>query len=564
MYNIIIIGGMAAGCKAAARLSRLSSNYKITIIERNPFISVSNCGLPFFAAGEIDSIFDLLKTSYGIVRDVNFFREFKNVKVLTKTEVEKIDTSKNKVICKDLDKIETIELSYDYLVITTGAEKIKPNFPYPSSPFVSSFQSFTDAKTFRQFVQSGKINKAVIIGGGFIGCEMIEALNSLWGIDTVLIEKEESLLPGCLDLEISRLIESKICSDKIQLLLSTVVERIELNEKEQPVVILENMRKIECDYVFYCLGVRPNSKLAETININIGKHGGIIVDEQMRTNIPNIWAAGDCVEIENLVTSQHDYFSLGSLSNRMGKVAADSIAGKHSAFKGAAGTISLKLFDDIICASGLTEKKAHKLGYETGSVIGYWTDRPDYYPEAKNLLGKLIYEKPGLRLLGLQLAGEGEVTRYIDVFSKLLARKETLEDLVNLEHGYTPAHSSPLSPLNYLGFMAINQEQDGIKNVNPLEFSSFDGTIIDVRETQEVESVPFPEKSIQIPLSNLRNKLNDFDLDEPIMFVCEKGLRAYEAARIFINHGFKNVSYLGAGNLLFNEINKFSKMAETL
>ena len=570
MYNVIIIGGMAAGCKAAARLSRLCPNYLITLIETSSFISFSTCGLPFYAAGEINDLSDLNKTPYSNVRDKKFFSDVYGVHALTNTEVIEIEPGGKKVKCKNIDKDEEFELRYDYLILATGSEAIKPNFAFPSTPLISSFHSPIDTKYFRHAAQKGEIEKAVIIGGGFIGCEMVEALNLLWGIETILIEKENSLLNAILDPEISGFIESCISSDKIQLLLSTSINKIELDEKGLPVVFLEKVQKIEADYVFYCLGVKPNTKLAEKSNIKIGRYGGILVDEQMKTNIPDIWAAGDCVEMKNLVTNKQDYFSFGSLSNRMGRVAADSIAGipslgNHVPFKGAVGTASLKLFDNVICAAGLTEKKAQKLFYKTGSVIGCWHDRPDYHPEAKNILGKLVYEKSGFKLLGLQLIGEGEVTRYIDVFSELLSQTKNVEDLLNIEHAYMPAHSSPISPLNYLGALAINQEKDGVRNFNPLLLDSFKGIYIDVREPFEVEASvsvhlesKFSGRLIQIPLSDLRFKLNDFDLDQPIMFVCEKGTRAYEASRIFMNYGYKNVSYLGGGILLYDKINKFS------
>ncbi len=567
MYNVLIIGGMAAGCKAAARLSRLSSNYNITIIEKGSFISFSSCGMPYYAAGEINELSDLYKTSYGIVRDENFFRDVKGVKVLIKTEVEEICIEKNTVKCNNIDENKEFELPYDYLILATGAESIKPPFPFPKSPLISSFHNPLDSKYFRQAAQKGKIEKAVIIGGGFIGCEMIEALNSLWGIETFLIEKEKYLLSAILDPEISGFVERCVSTDKIHLYLSTEVKKIEINGDEKPVVYLDDGRQIASDYVIYCLGVKPNSKLAQKSNIKVGKLGGILVDEQMRTNIPNIWAAGDCVEINNLVTCQSDYFPLGSLSNRMGRAAADSIASVSNKlnqlpFKGAVGTVSLKLFDNIICTTGLTENKAKKLGYKTGSVIGCWYDRPDYYPEVKNLLGKLIYEKHEHKLLGLQLVGEGEVTRYIDVFSELLFQSKKVEDLIDIEHGYTPSNSSPISPLNYLGYMAINQEQDNVKNFSPLELNLFEGIFIDVREPDEVEALVFPEKSIKIPLSNIRQSLNKFDLNQSIMFVCEKGTRSYEAARMFMNYGYKNISYLGGGNLLYNKISEYYGCAE--
>ncbi len=555
MYNVIIIGGMAAGCKAAARLNRICSNYHITIIEKKPFLSVSSCGLPLYAGGDIDDFLDLVKTSYGTVRDEKYFRDVKGVNVLLNTLVTEINAEKKEVVCCNINN-ETFTLSYDALIIATGSIPKEPAFPYQRSSAVSFFHSPLDSKNFKEAAQKGEVNKAVIIGGGFIGCEMMEALTSLWGIDTILIEKEESLLPGCLDPEISSYIENSVNHNKIELILSASVNKIEADENGKPVVFINDDKKIKTDYLFFCLGVKPNTKLIANSNIKTGKYGGIIVNDQMRTNIPDIWAAGDCVEIKNLVTDKPDYFSYGSLANRMGRAAADSIAGKRGAFKGSAGTFSLKLFDEIICAAGLTEEKARKLGFKTGSVIGSWPDRPDYYPGMKNLFGKLVYERASLRLLGLQLVGEGEVTRYIDVFSELLSIKGTIENLINLEHGYTPAHSSPISPLNNLGYMAINQECEGIKNFNPMLLSTFKGIFVDVRELNEADSNPFTGECLHIPLPRIRLNLDEWKMDQSIMFICQKGPRSYEAARIFTNYGYKNISYLGGGNELYSKIIK--------
>jgi NADPH-dependent 2,4-dienoyl-CoA reductase/sulfur reductase-like enzyme/rhodanese-related sulfurtransferase len=560
VHNVLIIGGMAAGCKAAARLSRLSSNYQITIVEKSPFISFSSCGLPLYVSGELNEISELIKTSYGIIRDEKYFSQVKGVRVLTKTEVKSINAGQHEVECYNLEKNETFNLHYDSLLIATGSKIINPPFQICSSPLISPFHSPDDAAKLRQAVQAGKISKAVIVGAGFIGCELAESLSSLWGIETILIDKEESILPGCLDKEISAYAVSALKSANILLLLSTIVEKIELDAKGYPLVSLSSGQKITADYVFYCLGVKPDSDLAQKSNIKTGRFGGILVDENMRTSIPEVWAAGDCVEITHLVTGQNDYFSYGSLANRMGKAAADSITGEKTCFKGSAGTLSLKLFDTIISASGLSEKKALENGYSTGAVIGCWTDRPDYHPLAKNLLGKLIYDKSDLRLLGLQLIGEGEVTRYIDVFSDLLSDHKTVYDLTNLEHGYTPAHSSPVSILNNLGYMALNQEVGGIRNFNPLLFSSFQGICIDVRESDETELFPFPEKPLQIPLTGIRSRINDLKKDPgiemPFLFICEKGPRAYEAARMFANNGFNNVAYLAGGNYLYARLSQ--------
>jgi NADPH-dependent 2,4-dienoyl-CoA reductase/sulfur reductase-like enzyme/rhodanese-related sulfurtransferase len=564
VYNVIIIGGMAAGCKAASRLSRLSSNYQITIIEKSPFISLSKCGLPFFVSGELNDISELSKTPYGVLRDEKFFKDFEGINVLTKTEVFEIDPSKQELLCHDLDNNKNIKLNYDALLIATGSRVIKPDFTYKETPRISSVYSPSDSIKIRTALQKGEIKKAVIIGGGFAGCETAESLVSLWGIEITLIEKENSLFSSYFDPEISKHIEYCIKSDNILLLLSNKVEQIESDINGFPVTILDNGQKIISDHIFISLGLQPEVELARKININIGDSGGIIVDEKMRTNIPNIWAAGDCVETKNLITASPGYFPSGSIAGKMGRAAADSINGRKISFKGTAGTITSMLFDNVICSAGLTETKAEESGYKTGSVIGIWSDRADYHPEVKNIVGKLVYTKPGLKLLGLQLIGEGEVTRYIDPFTELLKERKSINSLLCLEHAFTHAHSSPFSPLNYLGYIAINQEKDGIINFSPRMLSSFNGIFIDVREKHEVEAKPFPENSINIPFSSIRLKINDFDLEQEIIFVCTKGSRSYETTRLFLNHGFTNVAYLGGGSLLFTELSKLPKFEEIL
>jgi len=554
MCNVVIIGGMAAGCKTAARLSRLSPDYQIIIVERNPIISFGSCGLPLYASGELDSIYDLAKTAYGKVRDTEYFRDVKGITVLTNTEVVNVSSNKQEVTIKNNKSNETKTLAYDKLVFATGSKLIEPQFQFPDSPNISSFHSAQDAKIFREAAQKGKVGKAVVIGGGFIGCELVEALTMLWGIETVLIEKEDLLLSTFLDSEISKLVENRILKNKIQILLSKEVIKIDLNDQELPIVYLNDGNKIECDYVFYNLGVKPNSLLAQKSGISIGETGGIIVDEQMRTNLTNVWAAGDCVEIKNLVTNKNDFFALGSLSNRTGRIVADSIAGKQTAFNGATGSISLKLFNLISSATGLTEKKAKELELNAASVIGCWSDRPDYHPDAKNLFGKLVFEKSSLKLLGLQLVGEGEVNRYLDLFAELLANGKTVHDLINVEHSYTPAHSSPISPLNYLGYMVLNQEEDGVNICTFNSLSKFDGLVLDVREEEEIISSLDFEKLTNSPLSSFTTKLQEINLTQPTTVICEKGPRAYEAARLLKNKGHKDIQYFGGGVTLLDEI----------
>ncbi len=545
---------MAAGCSAAARLSRLSSECQMTIIEKSPFISLSTCGLRLYAGGDVDNIDALSKTAYGVQRDKNYFQDVKGVTVVSETEADAIDAASTEVTCRNLRTGEHFSLHYDALLVATGAEPLMPDFPFVESPYIYSFYSPSDAIHLREAAQQGKIGNAVVIGADLVGCELSEALTVLWGIETILVEKDESILPDVLDPELSLYLQSRVDPAKVHLMLSAPVERIECNENGSPVVFTRDAKQIKCDVVINCSGLNPNSALAQQIGVMVGHHGGILVDENMKTSVSGVWAAGNCVETRNLVTNNFDFLPFVSCANRMGRVAANSIMGVDDSFKGTVGTVSLKFFDNIVAASGLTMRKAKELRLDVGSVIGCWSDRPEYNPEGKLIFGKLVYEKGSLRLLGLQLVGEGEVTRYIDVFSELLSQGRAINDLLNLEHAFSPDHSSPVSPLNYLGFMAISQEKDGLRNISPVAALTFDGTIIDVRENSEMGSLPFAGESIHIPLAELRSRRSEFSGQERLIFACSKGPRGYEAARLFHNYGHKNVAYLGGGIALYNKL----------
>jgi NADPH-dependent 2,4-dienoyl-CoA reductase/sulfur reductase-like enzyme/rhodanese-related sulfurtransferase len=560
--NVIIIGGMAAGCKAAARLRRLSPDYKIFIIEQKPFLSFCNCGLPLYASGEVDDLYNLEKTPYGVIRNEKYFEEVKGIKIFLNTRAKEINKKEKEIVCYNSSNNETFALCYDKLLIATGSEPLTPQFPFPSSPLISSAYSLVDFEYFRKAAQKGEIEKAVIIGGGPEGCAMIEALNSLWGINVTLIETDKSLLKELIDFEISCYFQNSLPPDKVNFILEKTVTNIELDDNNKPVVSLDDGQKIETDYVFYCLGAVPNTKLAEISGLKIGEAGGIFVDSQMRTSHPNIWAAGDCVEIKNLTTNKKGYAFVGHLANKLGRIAADSMGGRESKFNGFTDAYSLTVFNNKIFAAGLTEKIAMDSGFGVATVIGSFPDRAEYDSEVKTLVAKLVYEKPSMKLLGLQIAGEGEGKSFIDVFLVLLSQEKTIYDLIQVGQSCDTSHSLPLSLLNSIGFMAVNQEEDGIKNISPFQASSFRGTFIDLRERNEVDLTPFPENSTHIPLAELNKKIKDFNLDQHLMFVCGKGPRGYEAARLFKNRGFKNVSYLGAGSFLYTKIinSQYDKM----
>ncbi|MFH1050231.1 MAG: FAD-dependent oxidoreductase [bacterium] len=554
MKKVVIIGGMAAGCKTATRLKRLKPDFEVTIIEKKPFVSFGTCGMPFYASGDVEDFMSLATTPWDMVRDEEFFKNVKDVNVLTNYEVIKLEHSKKCAVIKNLKTEAESVLEYDYLVFATGAKPVEPPFPCPKSEKILDFHNPLNAKKFKEQAQTGKIGKVIIIGGGFIGVELAEAMVSLWGIETHLIEMTKCLLPQSLDMEMSELLVKTLQNEDINVYLNTSVNAIKLDDGDNPVVALNNGEEIECDMVFTCIGVSPNTALAESIGVLKGNLGGIKVDGQMKTNVPDVWAAGDCINIWDLITGGEAFFPLGSLANRQGKAVAESIAGLKTEFMGAVGTSSVKVFGFTVASAGLNESTTKKKNIEYSCIWGTFYDRPDYMPESKILFSKLIYEKSTFRLLGLQLAGRGEVSRYIDVFSVLSSKHCTVNDLIDFEHAYTPTHSNPMNPLNFLGAMAVSQEIDGIICVNPKEIDTFTGQILDVREQSEIQSEKCHGNVIETSIADYRNIVKGLKKDIPVLVVCQKGPRAYEAARYCVSIGFKDVKYLGGGMQLARQM----------
>jgi NADPH-dependent 2,4-dienoyl-CoA reductase/sulfur reductase-like enzyme len=431
MKKVVIIGGMAGGCKTATRLRRLDPTVEITIVERLSFVSFGACGMPFFVRGDVDDFNQIMSTAWGTVRSPEYFLEAKKVNVLTETICTRIIPEQNKIEVQDKSGNRKV-LDYDYLVIATGSKPALPKFSFPRSERISLFHSPLDALKLRKFAEQGKISDAIIIGGGFIGCELAEALSSLWGIDVVVLEKENHLVPRCFDPEISYLLEKVMEENGIKIYTGANVQKIE--EREQKCFVHFNENALETDFVFFVTGIEPEVELARNANIQIGERGGIVVNSRLQTNFPNIYAAGDCIETLNLVSGQPEVFALGSLANRQGRVIANNIAGLNDVFNGAVGSISLKIFDVIFSSVGLNTACVKRYGIEPAFALATFYDRPHYYPENQVLFAKVLYQRENMRLLGLQLCGKGEVSRYIDSFSVLLKDVSTYLDLLDFEH----------------------------------------------------------------------------------------------------------------------------------
>jgi len=551
--DVVIIGGVAAGPKTAATLARRRPDLKITVFEKGSHISFGSCGLPYFASGDISSFEELTLTSYGIPRDVQFFKNSKGFEVITGAEVTEIDRPNKKVRVLIKETNATIEHSYDKLVIATGASPAEPPFAVADSDRISHFTRPEDGINFRKLAQTGQIGKAVIVGGGFIGCELAEAAGSMWGIETALIEKEPQLLPYILDPEMAELVKREMIKNDIEVFTGSMVDSIDLDTDGNPVVAVKNGNKIQCDYVFLCLGVNPNIELAQNCGLIIGQTGAIEVDDRMRTSDTDIFAGGDCVESTNLVTGKKLYIPMGSLANRHGRVIAENIAGNDLSFPGVTGAFVVKVFDLNVGSVGINMDVAGRNGISAQAVLGSFVDKPDYYPESKSFTLKMIYDD-NKRLLGLQAAGAGDICRRIDVFSSFLLRGAKIDDLFDFEQGYAPPYSEALDPLYHMAGMAKAQQR-GVNFVIHCNDLDDDDTVwLDVREPEEIEDSPWPmvekdreNKYLCIPLNDLRNNLEKLNKDKKIMVICRRGPRSYQAAVMLRSVGFEKVFVVSGG-----------------
>ncbi len=546
--SIIVVGASAAGLRAAARARRRLPNARILVIDQGSFISYAGCGMPYFVSGDIQSVDKLKTTPYGLIRDANFFREAKGLEVVTETKVERIDRDTRKVHCKSMNTGEVLVYPYDKLVLATGARPIAP----PGVPIdhqrITTFRSLEDAISLRKSLETGKIEKVGIIGGGLIGCELAEAFSALWGAKVVLIEAAPNILSGVLDSEMALAVEAYLKSENIEIHTNCPFE--DITRAGETVTIKTAQANFEVDCAVFAVGVRPNSELAAGCGLAIGKTAGVVVDDKMATSDPNIFAAGDCVEVRHLISGKSVNLPLGSLANRQGRIIGSNLGGVDERFGPVVGSAAVKLFDMNIAATGLMETPARDAGFNVGCVWGTFTDRADYYPEAQNIHFKLVFDKQSGRLLGLQGYGKGEVVKRIDVFAALLKNEGKLEDLMDMEFAYAPPYAPAVDPLYALACAARNAVLEEVQPLAP--DSCYDErVIIDLRRPDEVKSAPLPEKDIlKIPFEEVRRRWEEIPQDKPLICICAKGVRSAESVRFLKEKGFSNIVYLGGGCLM--------------
>jgi NADPH-dependent 2,4-dienoyl-CoA reductase/sulfur reductase-like enzyme/rhodanese-related sulfurtransferase len=556
--DFVVIGGVAAGPKTAATLARRLPGATITLFQKEEYLSYAACGFPLFASGEVGSFEELQNTSYGVLRDAEFFRGTKGFKAVTAAEVTRIDREGKLVSVRDLKTGEETVHGYGRLVIATGAAPNDPPMPVSSSERVKPFTRPSDVIGFREMAQRGAVDRAVIVGGGFIGVELCEAVTELWGIEASLYEKQSQLLPYMLDPEMAEIVQRSLEARGVAVSTGATVERIGLDGEGRPVVHVAGAQPAATDYVFLCLGVHPEIRLARECGLEIGETGGIVVDAALRTSDPYIYAGGDCIESRHRLTGRPVYMPMGSLANRHGRVIAENLAGAATEFPGVLGAFVLRAFETNIGGVGLGEEAARDAGIEARSVWGSFGDRPDYNPEMKTLTVKMVYEAGSGRLLGLQAVGKGDICRRVDVFSSFLQRGAGVDDLFDFEHGYAPPFAEALDPLHHLAGVAAAVER-GLAIVGPgsagLTAALGSGAVLlDVREREEAAAEPLPgaladaARAMEvIPLGELRDHLDRLDRAHRIVVLCRRGPRAYQASLILRAAGFQDVTVAAAG-----------------
>jgi NADPH-dependent 2,4-dienoyl-CoA reductase/sulfur reductase-like enzyme/rhodanese-related sulfurtransferase len=547
MKKVIIIGGMAAGCKTATHLKRMEPEFEVTIIEKQSMISYEACGLPYFASGDIQSIGQLSLNPWGTLRDSGFFKNAKGVNTYTETEVTKIDNEKNILHCKNLKSNDTFTLEYDYLVFTSGTVPVEPYFVIPESEKITYFRNSDDAEKFNKLAQTGQIGRAAIIGGDYLGCELAEATTALWGIETHLIESSDCLISNSFDKEMSAKLYKKLKENDINIYFNANIKNIEINENDEFLITIGNDTIIQVDYIFVNTGTKPNTELAKSIGCKTGDLCGIKVDNAMMTNLPNVWAGGDCAEINNIITGTPFYQTSGAVSARQGRIIAESITGKNPKFDGTVGIQAVKIFGLSAISVGLNESMAKSVDLDYKCVWGTLLGKPKYMPESNLVFAKLIYETNTMRLLGLQLISESDVAQYANAFSVLVSENKTVNHLFNFEHAFTPNISYTLNPLYFLAAMAVAQEKMGVGCTNPQKFAEFNGQIFDIREAGEIEKFPINRPNVSASFTEYRDAIEQLDKSKPVLTVCMSGGRSYEAALYLKQNGFDDVAYLGGG-----------------
>jgi NADPH-dependent 2,4-dienoyl-CoA reductase/sulfur reductase-like enzyme/rhodanese-related sulfurtransferase len=550
--KVVIIGGVAAGPKAASKIIRLRPDATVTIVEQGGFLSYAGCGLPYYISGEIKEQRNLMETPAGAVRDATFFQQVKNLRVQNATEALEIDRQGKRVRVKALATGAESWLPYDKLVLATGASPIRPPIPGVDKKNVFTLHGVHDAEGIKALLAEGVAKDVVIIGGGLIGVETTEALVT-HACRVTVVEMLPQIL-NMLDWEIARLVEQHMESKGVKVMTQTKALALESRggTDDRVTQVRTDRGELPADLVILSIGVRPNVTLARQAGLAIGeKTQAIRVDDHMRTSDPDIYAAGDCVECMDRLTGRPCFVPLGSTANKQGRVAAVNLCGGNDVFPGVLGSAVCKVFDFSVARTGLTESAARALGYEVVTAMAPGPDRAHYMSQSKPLLLKIVADAKTSRLLGAQATGPGESAKRIDVAATAISAGMTLDDVANLDLAYAPPYAPAMDNLLTAANVARNKRDGRMVGISAAavhrKMQNGEAFVfLDVRSPQEHAEVRLAGTTL-IPLGALRKRLGELPRDKESIAFCKVSLRGYEAALILQAAGFADVKVLDGG-----------------
>lgn len=544
--KVVIIGGVAGGASAAARLRRLDENAHIVVVERGPYISFANCGLPYYLGGTIQD-----RAALTLQTPESFKARF-NVDVRVFSEAVSIQPDNKTITIHNHNTGEEYEESYDSLILSMGADAAMPPIPGIDSKKVFTVRNIPDTVAVKTYIEEHQAKKAVVAGGGFIGLEVAENLRDL-GMDVTLVEMADQVIPS-IDADMAAQVHGHMRQKGLHLLLGSALQKIE--DTETGVSLTVNGETIDADLLVMAIGVRPASEIAVKAGLPANARGALIVNSAMETGVDGIYAVGDLIEITHFVTGEKGYIPLAGPANKQGRIAADNICGIPSRYTGTQGSSILKVFDLAVASTGITEKTAKALHLNYEKSFTFSANHATYYPGATNMSIKTIFEKDTGKILGVQIVGNDGVDKRCDVFATAIRAGMTTKDLTELELCYAPPFGSAKDPVNMAGYVIENMMSGLVKTFHwhDIEKISKDPNafLLDTRNPMEYMAGTIPG-FVNIPLDSLRDRLDEIPKDKTIYVTCQIGLRGYIAARILMQNGY-DVYNLSGGYRLYQTI----------
>lgn len=544
--KVVIIGGVAGGASAAARLRRLDEDAHIVVVERGPYISFANCGLPYYLGGTIQD-----RAALTLQTPESFKARF-NVDVRVFSEAVSIQPDNKTITIHNHNTGEEYEESYDSLILSMGADAAMPPIPGIDSKKVFTVRNIPDTVAVKTYIEEHQAKKAVVAGGGFIGLEVAENLRDL-GMDVTLVEMADQVIPS-IDADMAAQVHGHMRQKGLHLLLGSALQKIE--DTETGVSLTVNGETIDADLLVMAIGVRPASEIAVKAGLPANAKGALIVNSAMETGVDGIYAVGDLIEITHFVTGEKGYIPLAGPANKQGRIAADNICGIPSRYTGTQGSSILKVFDLAVASTGITEKTAKALHLNYEKSFTFSANHATYYPGATNMSIKTIFEKDTGKILGVQIVGNDGVDKRCDVFATAIRAGMTAKDLTKLELCYAPPFGSAKDPVNMAGYVIENMMSGLVKTFHwhDIEKISKDPNafLLDTRNPMEYLAGTIPG-FVNIPLDSLRDRLDEIPKDKTIYVTCQIGLRGYIAARILMQNGY-DVYNLSGGYRLYQTI----------